>query len=197
MGDDQMATFRYAVRLDWTGASGSPGVNVFHGRTTGSLPPSGGDVDGLSSMMEDFYTAIAGFYPGSCTIRSPEFASGIGDDEGDQTAVVPWSVTGTGASEYLPPASCVLVDWKTSGPGRRGRGRTFLSPMSNDTIENNGTPSETTRTILGLAIADLVEASDSFGNGAWGVYSRAGSTFYDLTGGVTPNIYAVLRSRRD
>lgn len=191
-----MATFRYAVNLTWTGASGSPGVNVWHGRTTGGLPGSS-EISGLSDMIEEFYTAIAGLYPGQVTITSPEFASGVGDDEGDQASVPAWSVAGTGAASFLPPASCMLVDWRTNSGGRRGRGRTFLGPLSDDTIENNGTPAEGGRTIVQLAADDLIESSDSFGNGAWGVYSRVDNVIRDFTSASCPNLFAVLRSRRD
>lgn len=191
-----MATFRYVVDLAWTGSTGSPGVNVWHGRTTGGLDGST-ETTGLTDLIKDFYAALAYIFPVTFTATGQEFVNGVGDDEGDADAVPVWTVTGSGSSSFAPPATAILVDWRTNSGGRQGRGRTFLGPIVAGLVGSNGGVESTELAALNTIVEDLVDGSDSFGNGALGVYSRTGSTFRDFTSGSIPSKLAVLRSRRD
>jgi len=191
-----MSTYRIPIDLDWSGASGSPGVNVWHGRdATGS---GGGDsLDSLADILQTFYEALAALYPTTCTIRFAGIASGVGPDQGDFYSADSWSVAGTGTGGYAPPAATMLVSWRALTGGRSGRGRTFLSPMTAGLIEDNGTPDETARGVVQAAIDELIEGVDTAGNGALGIYSRVDEVIRDFVSGTCPNYFASLRSRRD
>jgi hypothetical protein len=191
-----MSTYRIPVDLEWSGASGSPGVNTWHGRdATGS---GGGDsLDSLASILETFYTTIAALIPTTATMKFAGIASGVGDDAGDFYSAPEWTVTGTGTGSYLPPANAMLVSWRALTGGRSGRGRTFLSPLTEGLNEANGTPDETARDIVQAAIDNLIEDVDTAGNGALGIYSRTDSLLRDFVSGTCPNYFASIRSRRD
>lgn len=191
-----MAVGRLGVDLTWSGASGSPGVNVWHARAVDVIDP-GGDFAGLAVIVRTFYEALTAIMPSTMTAAFDGEVHGVGADEGTTWSVAPWSVEGTGGADFMPPANCCIVSWKTNSGGRRGRGRTFIGPLTADATEGNGTPGEPVRDLIGAAADDLIESSDSFDNGALGVYSRTDSLLRDFTGRDVPNYFAVLRSRRD
>lgn len=191
-----MPTGRLAVDLSWTGATGSPGVNVWHIRFENASAP-GGDQDAMVEAIRDFYVATRGSYPTAVNIRFNGEIHGVGDDAGNLYTADTWSTTGSGINGFLPPAVCTLVSWRTSSATRSGRGRTFIGPMSATILETNGTPDEGFRAGTQAAVDDLIETSDSFANGAVGIYSRTENVFRDLVSGDVPNYFAVLRSRRD
>lgn len=191
-----MPTVRIPIDLSWVGASGSPGVNVFHGRIDPEEIETGG-LDDITEMLHTFYSTCVGIFPDGTTIRYEGEAFGVGDDEGNVYTSPEWTVLGEGNGGFLPPANAILVSWKTGSGGRSGRGRTFLSPIVLPADEENGTPGEPTRASVQGAVDALVASSTGFGNGALGVYSRTQDTFRDFTSGNVPNFFAVLRSRRD
>lgn len=184
------------VNLTWSGASGSPGVNVWHLRSDGGGDPAI-DFDGLSQIVFDFYTALQEYFPTLVQIQMFGELTGVGPDTGNLYSVDSWGLDGSGGANFLPPANCLLVAWKAATGGRSGRGRTFLGPVIEETAEANGSPDEAVRTAVAAAAADLVEASDSFANGAIGIWSRTDALFRDFVTSECPNYFAVLRSRRD
>lgn len=191
-----MPTLRIPIDLTWSGASGSPGVNVWHGRIiNGGLDQT--DLGDLTDMLQDFYTTLADVFPEGTTIRWAGEAQGVGDDSGDTFNSDPWTVDGGGTGGFLAPANALLIQWRTNTGGRSGRGRTFLSPLVLFANEDNGTPEESIRTLVSGAADDLISASSGFDNGALGVYSRTEDVFRDFVTAAVPNYFAVLRSRRD
>lgn len=190
-----MPTVRIPIDLTWVGSTGSPGVNVFHGRIiTGGISS---DLQDLTDALQDFYQAIAPVIPNQVTVRWAGEAAGVGDDAGTDFTSPAWTVPGTSSGGYAPPAATMLVQWRTGSGGRSGRGRSFISPVTNAIVESNGTPDETARGIVQDAVDDLIGASSGFGDGALGVYSRTEDVFRDFTSGTVPNYFASLRSRRD
>jgi hypothetical protein len=191
-----MPTVRIPIDLTWTGASGSPGVNIWHARVDSILDPNP-DVDAMADVLNTFYDEIKGMYSNQVAIRFAGEAQGVGDDTGNTYTGTPWTVNGTNGTGFMPPADCVLVQWRASTGGRSGRGRTFIGPCAGSAEESNGTPTEDSRTLIQGAADNLIDASDSFGNGALGIYSRTQDTFRDVVAAAVPNYFAVLRSRRD
>lgn len=190
-----MPTVRIPIDLQWTGASGSPGANVFHGRIGAEL---GGSIDLglLTGILETFYTGVALAMPQGLDISYAGFAYGVGDDTGSEYTSDAWEVSGNVPS-FAPPGLAVQCTWKTQSGGRNGRGRTFLGPMGGSVVQADGSLDNATReTIQGLC-DDLVESSDSFANGALGVYSRVENIFRDVTSSVVSDRFAMLRTRRD
>ena len=192
-----MPTIRIPVNINWGTASGSPGVNIFHGRVVADTFDPNPDLNSLSTMLNTFYEAVSDIFPGFVTIRFDGEAAGVGDDAGNTYSSPAWTVNGSGGANFLPPANAMLVSWRTSTGGANGRGRTFLGPLDTGTNQDNGTPTEGTRDSVQAAANALVTSSQSFGNGAIGVYSRTTNVFRDVTSANVPNLFAVLRSRRD
>jgi hypothetical protein len=191
-----MPTFRIPVDLEWSGASGSPGVNVWHVRGEVVAGP-GNDIEAMSEAIHQFYEDCTGLFPNTMRCRFQGEAHGVGDDSETLLSLPSWTVDGTATAEYLPPATALCVSWRTSSGGRNGRGRTFLGPLARTINEGNGTPDEAGRAGVQDAVDALVETSDTFANGAVGIYSRLEDTFRDIISGTVPNEFAVLRSRRD
>jgi hypothetical protein len=191
-----MTLVRIPVDLTWAGASGSPGVNIWHGRLE-SLTPGPNEIQSLTDILEDFYTTIRPLLYVDVTISYAGEGQGVGDDIGNTYNSPAWTMTGSGNQGYAPPANCMLAQWSAQTGGRSGRGRTFIGPLDLATLEPNGTPVEAKRTVLQGAMDDLIESSDSIGNGALGIYSRAEGIFRDFVTADVANYFAVLRSRRD
>jgi hypothetical protein len=191
-----MSTARIPITLEWTGASGSPGANVWHARG-GDPIADPADFNGMAEILQQFYTDIAALIPNQVTISFDGEVQGVGDDVGEQWDTNPWTMTGSSTGGYAPPANCLLAQWRAATGGRSGRGRTFIGPLTNAIIDSDGTPQGSVVTTLQDAIDDLVSASTGFGNGALGIYSRVDSVFRDFVSGTAADYFAVLRSRRD
>lgn len=191
-----MPTVRIPINITWTGSTGSPGVNVWHARVNGELDPNP-DVETISGMLEQFYDDISDVVPTDVTFQFLGEATGVGDDADTTFTGTPWTVTGSGGAPHLPPATAMYVNWRAASGGRSGRGRTFISPLVTADNEGNGTPVEQVRGWVQAAADALIDSSDSFANGAVGVYSRTDNVIRDFVSADVPNKFAVLRSRRD
>lgn len=191
-----MPTARMTVNLTWTGASGSPGANVWHMRSDQAVGPFT-DFDDMSQAIKTFYTSCQGLFPTALNIQMFGELQGVGDDTGDIYSVDSWGLNGSGGVAFLPPANCMLVNWKAATGGRSGRGKTFLGPLVTGDNENNGTPDEARRTTVSDAAVALIAESEGLLNGGIGVYSRTHNVFRDYVSADVPNFFAVLRTRRD
>jgi hypothetical protein len=188
-----MATLTFPVEVDWGYGHGSPGANVWHLRTTATE----GDLGGLSDIIQAFYEDIAGLYNTTTTIKYLGEATGLGDDADTTFTSDPWTVTGTDSGSVAPPMLALLCQWRADTGGRSGRGRTFIGPLAAAAVGTDGTPNATQLTAIRDAAAALVDSSDSFGNGAVGIYSRVDGVIRDITTSSVPDDFAVMRSRRD
>lgn len=191
-----MALYRYIVDLAWSG-SGSPGVNVWHMRT--SEPEFIlQDVQTLIDDLGTFYQGMAQFYPPSVSVTGR--GEIVKDFDGAPTFedVDGFSVSGGSSNPaYAPLSSAIVVGWKTNSATRAGRGRTFISPLSAGTIDTNGTPTAGTISSMQTIAATLVTNSKGSPNGALGVWSASTNTFRDFVSSTVRDQFAVLRSRRD
>lgn len=188
-----MATWRAVVTLNHA-ALGGTGTNTWHLRTAIS---DVGQANVIMGLVEDFYTGINGYFPDSASINWDGELVGVGANEGDFLEVADWTVVGGTAGGVLPPSQSIVVGWRTETGGRSGKGRTFLGPMHNNTLEANGTPDPTCLGNIRDAAADLVSASLADGNGALGVWSRQDSLLRDFTSSAVRDSFGSLRSRRD
>nr|CRY97286.1 hypothetical protein [uncultured prokaryote] len=190
-----MATFRLAVDINWTHGSGSPGANVWHGRTTSGL--DGSEIGGLVDDLEAFYTSIASLYTSDTVLSFSGEVAGVGDDADDSLVVPGWTVTGSGSPNALSTALQLCISWRTGSGGRSGRGRTFIGPFNASTADANGLPLASKTASLNAAAAALVAAGGARGNGSFGVYSPTDNVIRDFVSGAAANKFAILRSRRD
>lgn len=191
-----MVLARIPVDLTWTGATGSPGVNVWHGRFLGAVAPFD-DLEGLTTMLNTFYATIAPIFPATMSCTYAGVAYGVGANAEEEYTSPAWTVEGDAGADFLAPALAMYVNWSTGSGGRNGRGRTFLGPLGVSSAEGNGTPAEGLRGTVQGAVDALVSASLTDANGALGVFSRVDGVLRDFTAGAVPNKFAVLRSRRD
>lgn len=202
-----MAIYRVPVNIAYTGA-GSPGVNVWHVRSTGSFATNPSDLQGMVTAIRTFYNSLVAYFP-----TTQSFTLGtVTDVETDEEAVPTWAtVTGTTAGGYLPQANCIVVTWKTTVAARRGRGRTFVGPLISTIAQTDGTIVDASRTAFLGAANTLVSTSTAYANGAVGVWGlqnsrAAGDTtpydqlphvLRDVTGASIRDLFGIMRSRRD
>lgn len=170
------------------------GTNTFHGRFT-DPEPSGGD--DLANLAKEFYRSILGQIAQPVTLAFSGQWQGVGPDQGKIREGAGWSLASGDNVVPLPLAIAQVVTWRTSLNTRSGRGRTFLGPVAKGTLQDNGTPLESTRAQLQTAADALISGSEGLTNGALGVWSPTDQILRDFTGASVPNEYAVLRSRRD
>lgn len=191
-----MGLFRATVKCNFAIGSGS-GTNTWHLRTISS----GGtttEVAALMDLVKQFYTDTAILCLNTYTWEWDGLVQEIGTPTPSLLeAATPWTVAGSDSSSShaaAPVMAC--VSWRSSAATRRGRGRTFLGPLSRNAIEADGTISPTQLTTLRTAAADLVSASLSDTNGAIGVWSEADQVLRDFVASSVTDQAAVLRSRR-
>lgn len=151
----------------------------------------------MMESVKEFYEAISGVFPTGTAIRFDGQFAGVGDDEGEFGAGDAWTATLIGSGSPLPPSQCLCVNWRGQSGDRSRRGRTFIGPLNTDTLESNGTVTESTLTVCRNAAAQLVADSEGFNDGAVGIWSRQEQVFRDMVGSQITDKFAVLRSRRD
>lgn len=183
----------------------STAVNVWHARveTAGDLF-TGGVVpyDGPLGVLHGFYTAIAGMYNGSSTIRIPNVVVNVETDEELVASAIP-IINGSGTDARAPQGLSVTCSWKTSIRARRGRGRTFIGPINWEVMQNDGTVADVPRTTIEAACQNLVNESSGVNGWAFGVWGQetagvvGANVLRDFTGVTVAQKFAHLRSRRD
>jgi hypothetical protein len=190
------------ARAAITYGSGSPGVVTIYGTHSPAEDDTSGQA--LLDRLEAALTAVAPIINSSTAFVSDGTVDDISAASGNLTgtrSLSGFSVSGSSGTSYAPKAVALCVNWLTSTyiAGRRLRGRTFVSPLSQFAQDNDGSP---TSTALGYA--------DDFGD-AWLTGGPGGITTVVWhrptggSGGSTAQItahsvadkFAVLRSRRD
>jgi hypothetical protein len=203
-----MTILRVPINIAFPGA-GSPGANIWHIRTvTGPGGAELAEANTLIGYIRAFYFSNVTEFPATTV-----FSIGTVTEEETSREISPTfaTVTGTGVGS-APQALAMVVTWRTEIAARRGRGRTFVGPLSTATMQNDGTPSTSSRNAIVTAASTLVSASLAYGNGAIGVYgyqnAKSGGAdvprdpddpkiFRDFTGSAVRDLFGVLRSRRD
>lgn len=184
------------VTLEWDGP-GSPGTNTWHLRTTGSDFAAATEPEDLMGLVEDFYVTAGPVLRNGLVVHWDGEYHGLGTDLGDSKSFTPWTFTNGGTGADAADGLAVVIGWRTGSGGRRGKGRTFLGPLAQQAFDANGELAELFVSSAEDAAEALVTASQGFGNGAIGVYSRLDAVVRDVTSSVTSRTYGMLRSRRD
>lgn len=172
-------------------------VNTWHIDTDSNTFPATAEVDELSSIIEEFYTAYADFAPTQTQFEFTGEVTSMGADPQTDAACTPWTVDGEQGVDSLPPANAVCVTWRTPSATRSGRGRTFLSPVAVNRVQSDGTILTTELGELRTAALFLVSSQAGSAAGRIGVWSPLTETFRSLSGATISDKFAVLRSRRD
>lgn len=180
----------------WTGLSGLPGT------TTMYFDADALELGDLLTGLDEFWTGIVtmggtgsqGLQSGlTITLENEipiiEISSGHVVDY--QAISESHSYAGNGTAEPLPPATQMLIEWKTTSVAgtRRLRGRTFLGGLTED-HSTNGAPASTHMSTV-QALADSLSAE------SMAIFSPTHNVADGPSAVVVWNRFAVLRSRRD
>lgn len=190
----------FEYRVNWLGASGGPGVTVFHGR-----PPSGTTDEQVGEAMAGraraFFDAVRFTIPEDYVLSFPgeaiELNTTTGILEDVYTFTAPADVLGGGEGEFARPAGA-RIEWRTPAivAGRRLRGRTFIVPMIGGAFDVDGTLDTTVIATLQAAADDYLDAG-VFADSQPVVWSRTHGILADITSALIPDEATILRSRRD
>jgi len=193
-----MPVYRGVWTIDHPSLGGT-GTNTWHCRITSSAgsPDEKPALNGLNVALGQFYTAIEDIYAGGAHLHFNGEWTQIDVPEPRIVAADTNDVVVGGTTDALPPATCIVVGWRTEAATRRGRGRTFLGPLRTSVNQSNGTPLETVRAEVETAAADFIDQFDGLDGSAFGIWSEADSVLRDIVDGRVRNEFAVLRSRRD
>ena len=179
------------VRSAWTGFRGAPGVTTMYFLDTATVVES----------LHAFWTSMAGDLPGDVVIQVEDSGDILDSETGELTGT--WvsdpvdPVNGVGGSGYSAPSGLV-IDWLTStiADGKRLRGRTFVVPTDAGGTSSDGTPKDTVVTAFETYGATLIEEqSTSFV--VWHRGTGTNGSVGLITSAHVPDMFAVLRSRRD
>lgn len=190
--DRHVALATIPVNIAWSFGGTPPGANVWHVRA---------DELGLDAWedqvgwVRDFYDDIKEAFHAGVVISFDGNLSPVNDDDSGGITAPPWSITGTGGGDALDPGLAILVRWQCATGGRKGRGRTFLGPLSEGLNGANGVITDSALDLVATAAADVVEKSDSASNGALGVLSRKDGLFRDFVSSSVAKEFSYLRGR--
>lgn len=200
-----MAIYRCAVQITYP-RPGSPGANVWHFRTGAGPGSEASNRTNAVAAIKKFYTDLGGgaaqFFANGISFKIENVVDLATNESYDQDVVVNGP---SGTSNTCPDVLCVCVSWRTSSSTRRGRGRTFLGPLSAAVMDTNGTPTDNAIAVVGTASQNLINASLTDNGWAIGIYglqaSGGGPTaprvLRDLVAYRVRDEFAILRSRRD
>lgn len=180
------------IRLNWSYGGSPPGANIWHART--DLLPANAFEDQVG-WLHTYYEAIKEALWSGVTASFEGAISGVGDDADTFWTGTPWTVTGTGGGDPLSPQMCILQRWQAATGGRSGKGRTYLGPLSEGLNDSTGRVSSSAADLIAGAADDLIESSDSAGNGALGIYSRTDAVFRDFVSQSVDRNFAIQRGR--
>ena len=198
-----MAIYRIPVELRNVNIP-SPAVNVWHARveTAGDIEGVLTDpTSGVMSALHEFYTSCAGAIAMSTTISFPRSVVEVTDQSEAMLAGVADIVTGGGNNS--PGGLALVVGWGTALRARRGKGRTFIGPLSQAAVAADGHPVPSVVSLFQTAAQTLVGHSTGVNGWALGVWGQENQgvlepkVLRDFTSAKVNPKFAHLRSRRD
>lgn len=198
-----MAVYRVPVSITWPG-SGSPGVNVFHLRTT---EDSGTPLN--PTLIEDGLDVLAPFLQtvygaAGCAGLSWSVGAGVVNVETQEARDFTPRTGASGGTGMAPPALALVVGWRTTSATRRGRGRTFIGPLRGAISDGtSGTPEDAYIAQIQAAADTFCDANGALVGCAWAIWGQESAGIAgvnvarDITSARVRDSFAVLRSRRD
>lgn len=198
-----MAVYRIPIELINSNFPSSM-VNVFHGRAddSGAIFDPGAAAGTMLGALQTFYTGIIGTLAKGTIVRFPTAIVDVASQ--NETPIQPIADIVSDQTTIAPKGLSLCVSWRTSLRARRGRGRTFLGPMSDGMLEpGTGLPYEPNRLVIQNKVNDLLEASTGVNGWALGVYGQEEArvatpkVLRDFIAGDVSKEFSLLRSRRD
>lgn len=176
---------------------GGNGTNTWHARTDSLAVSQDAQLQDITDVIEAFCNGCNDVLAGGTLITHDGVWVRVDDPPGEVRDIDGFSSLSGTSQAPLPPSQCLVVGWGTAQAGRRARGRTFVGPLGLNTLQDNGTPTEASRTALEGHAATLVAASEATNDWAIGVWSEVDGVLRDFTRAAVANKFSVLRSRRD
>lgn len=190
-----MPIYRTQARIDYPG-DGGPGYNAFHFRTT-NVPDSASQLEAATNALGAFYSRILNRLQGNAVVVIDGVWSGLGSAVGTGFDFPNQSLS-VGGGTALPEFVSINLRWFSSVAGRRGRGRSFIGPLTQGVLAENGNLAPAVQSaVADAATEELIEPFDGNLNGAFGIYSRTNGTISDWVRAQVPAELASLTSRRD
>lgn len=143
-------------------------------------------VDGVTGLLETFYTNMKGTSPGGMTWYPAERVTSVSEPPVIYIPSSPAAPVVAPAGSSAAPQLSMCISWRTNKAGSRYRGRTYYGPLTPAAIGSDGkfTPSAVS-SALGYAQTFLtaIPGLDIGGGAAFlGVYSRKYGTIEAITG---------------
>jgi hypothetical protein len=195
------------VKARWGGFNGSPGYSVFHMKDFEAGGSQEAFAQGGADRVRAFFESFKAWLAYGVNVQVLGEVEAIEETTGQLQEVYavsqPGIVTSTASVvDRYAGAVGAVVTWRTGGirNGRRIKGRTFLVPLTGNAYENNGSLHADSLGAINTAATAL---RDGAGSPDLGVYARPtgpGATdgiWHVVTSHSTPDMSAVLRSRRD
>lgn len=186
----------YRTRVVLTGVAGSPYYLTAHFVATGGTAQQAADA--WMTFVAGATSGTGGGYPAPAVLTSDGNVDLI--DPATDTITGSLSVTqrtfqGSGSADTLPPATQLLVRWRTGNyvGGREIRGRTFIPLLAETSSDQQGRPIPAVTSGFDTRGAALIADPNS----QHCVYSKKNGVWEITSGASTWSQFAVLRSRRD
>ena len=200
-----MAVYRGKIR--WTIPGAGTAYSVLHfADIAGDGAASQAEADEIIAKMQTWATAIKSTLPNVVTLQVQNEVEHILSTTGDLidiwTGASQTAQTGTAsATAGWAAAAGAVVSWSTAGVrnGRRVRGRTFLVPLSNEVWDTDGTLKSVPLGTINSAATALRTVGTTVQLAVHTRPSAPGASdgdHFPVTGHRTPDMSAILRSRR-
>jgi hypothetical protein len=181
------------IRAIVTGVAGSPAYMTFYFNGDGSAAEADNDAVGVFMAQVDASMST------SANWRTDSVAALIDSTNGSilsLISVTPNTGTGSDGSSLLPPATQLLLQWRTGvfQDGREIRGRLNIPYLTEGSNDAGGVASASLTSNVQDAADDLVAG---VGSDQLVVWSRKSGAVPNVDTATVSNIWAVLRSRRD
>jgi hypothetical protein len=195
----------YEAQLVYTGWPGAPGTNTMFAVGLGEdvATSSVANANAWGSLLDTYRASIRLLF--SAAIVTSGRPTIIARNTITGEPLVEYAFTfgtgaGSGTVDLLPQASSLVVGWRTDLPARRGRGRSFLPPLTESNNEVDGSPTAAIRSSFQAAADTLITSSQASTAVNFVVWHRpvakAGGDFRPVTKAVIRDTWGMLRSRR-
>lgn len=148
---------QYTAEITATPATGTgPYANVFH-IFTGTPSTTRGNAH--INALKTFFTSCASVL--YCTSWSALIGRSVVVIDGNPPVYIPTTpqtVAGINGTAYCPPQTSMVVSWKTGLATRKGRGRSYMGPLSQSVLATGGNFNATHVSTVQTAATALIAA---------------------------------------
>lgn len=191
-----MSVVRVSIDIDHVAVRGF-GTNTFHLQTPGPAEAALADLDAAMEALEEMYSGLTSICAGGVVFSFDGVYTTVDEDPTILSGDGEWTVTSGTAFPALPAATAMVLGWTTASATRSGKGRSFISPIAQNTSAGNGSP--TTEAVTGARTQAQILLSHNASSppATFVVWSPKNQVARLISGARVSNEYAVLRSRRD